>query len=53
MCITIWLEGSRDGYYYDDLYPSEKVCVTESEWGGGWSKYGLQEKIEELVKRKY
>ena len=53
MCITLWLEGSRDGYYYDDLYPSEKVCVTESEWGGGWSKYGLQEKIEELVKRKY
>jgi hypothetical protein len=53
MCITIWLEGSRDGYYYDDLYTSEKVCVTESEWGGGWSKYGLQEKIEELVKRKY
>ena len=53
MCITIWLEGSRDGYYYDDLYPSEEVCVTESEWGGGWSKYGLQEKIEELVKRKY
>jgi len=53
MCITIWLEGSRDGYYYDDLYPSEKVCVTESEWGGGWSKYDLQEKVEELVKRKY
>ena len=53
MCITLWLEGSRDGYYYDDLYPSEEVCVTESEWGGGWSKYGLQEKIEELVKRKY
>ena len=53
MCITIWLEGSRDGYYYDGLYPSEKVCVTESEWGGGWSKYDLQEKVEELVKRKY
>jgi hypothetical protein len=53
MCITIWLEGSRDGYYYNSLYPSEQVCVTESAWGGGWSKYDLQEEVEKLVKGKY
>jgi len=53
MCVTVWLEASRDGYYYESVYPSEQVCVTESEWGGGWSKYDLQEEVERLVKAKY
>ena len=53
MCVTVWLEASRDGYYYESVYPSEQVCVTESAWGGGWSKYDLQEEVERLVKGKY
>lgn len=53
MCITIWLEGSRDGYYFDSLYPSEQVCVTESVWGSGWSEYEIEEEVEKLVKGKY
>ena len=53
MCITIWLEATRDGYYYESVYPSEQVCVTESVWGGGWSKYGLQDEVEKLVNGKY
>jgi len=53
MCITIWLEGSRDGYYYDSLYPSEQVCVTERVWGSGWSEYEIEEEVEKLVKGKY
>ena len=53
MCLTIWLEASRDGYYYDSLYPSEQVCVTESAWGGGWSKYDLEARVKELVTAKY
>ena len=53
MCITIWLEASRDGYYYESVYPSEQVCVTESVWGGGWSKYDLEARVKELVTAKY
>jgi hypothetical protein len=53
MCITIWLEGSRDGYYFESLYPSEKFCLTESAWGGGWSEYDLQEEVKRLVRAKY
>lgn len=53
MCITIWLEGSRDGYYFESLYPSEKVCLTESAWGSGWSDYDLEAEVRELVLRKY
>jgi len=53
MCVTVWLEASRDGYYYESVYPSEQVCVNESAWGGGWSKYDLQEEVESLVKGKY
>jgi len=53
MCITIWLEGSRDGYYYEKLYPSEKVCVNESTWSSGWSEYELEEEIKRIVKEKY
>lgn len=53
MCITIWLEGSRDGYNFDSGYPSEKVCLTESSWGSGWSKYDLEEEVKALVRGKY
>lgn len=53
MCITIWLEGSRDGYYFESLYPSEKVCLTESAWSSGWSEYDLEAKVKELILRKY
>lgn len=53
MCITIWLEGSRDGYYFEGLYPSEKVCLLESAWGSGWSDYEIEAEVRELVKRKY
>ena len=53
MCITIWFEGSRDGYYFESLYPSEKVCVKESAWGSGWSEYDLEAEVKELVTRKY
>lgn len=53
MCITILLEGSRDGYYFESLYPSEKVCLTESAWDSGWSGYDLEAEVKELVLRKY
>lgn len=53
MCITIWLEASRDGYYFERLYPSERVCVTESAWGSGWSDYDLEAEVKELVRAKY
>jgi len=53
MCITVWLEGSRDGYYFESLYPSEKVCLAESAWGSGWSDYELEAEVKELVRRKY
>jgi hypothetical protein len=53
MCITIWLEGSRDGYYFESLYPSEKVCVKRSVWGSGWSDYDLEAEVNELVRSKY
>jgi hypothetical protein len=53
MCVTIWLEGSRDGYYYEKLYPSEKVCVNESSWSSGWSEYELEEEVKRIVMEKY
>jgi hypothetical protein len=53
MCVTIWLEGSRDGYYYEKLYPSERVCVNESSWSSGWSEYELEEEVKRIVKEKY
>jgi hypothetical protein len=53
MCITFWLEGSRDGYYFESLYPSEKVCLAESAWGSGWSDYEIEAAVKELVLRKY
>jgi hypothetical protein len=53
MCITFWLEGSRDDYYFESLYPSEKVCLTESAWGSGWSDYEIEAEVRELVRRKY
>jgi hypothetical protein len=53
MCITIWLEGSRDGYYFESLSPSEKVCLTESAWSSGWSDYEIEAAVKELVIRKY
>jgi hypothetical protein len=53
MCITIWLESSRDGYYFESLYPSEQVCASEGIWGSGWSKYDLEARVKELVTAKY
>jgi hypothetical protein len=53
MCITIWLEGSRDGYYFESLYPSEQVCASEGVWGSGWSEYDLKARVKELVTAKY
>ena len=53
MCITIWLEASRDGYYFESLYPSEQVCASEGVWGSGWSKYDLEARVKELVTAKY
>ena len=53
MCVTIWLEASRDGYYFESLYPSEQVCATEGVWGTGWSKYDLEAGVKELVTAKY
>lgn len=53
MCITIWLESSRDGYYFESLYPSEQVCANEGIWGSGWSKYDLEARVKELVRSKY
>jgi len=53
MCITIWLEASRDGYYFESLYPSEQVCASEGVWGSGWSEYDLEARVKELVTAKY
>lgn len=53
MCITFRLEASQDGFYFENLYPSEQVCVTPSSWYSGWSDTYLKEEVKKLITRRY
>jgi hypothetical protein len=53
MCVTFRLEASQDGFYFEELYPSEQVCVKPSSWYSGWSDTDLREKVKKLVMGKY
>ena len=53
MCITFRLEASQDGFYFENLYPSEQVCVKPSSWYSGWSDTYLKEEVKKLITRRY